>query len=73
MNTIFRGMKPEQASSNLQRAKEVSNISNNEVMNQVLLKVAALRTFIFHLRSASHNFGAGFNEGASIFLGSQDT
>ena len=41
-------------------------------MNQVLLKVAAPQTFIFHLRSASHNSDAGFNEAASIFLVSQE-
>ena len=41
-------------------------------MNQVLLKVASLRTFIFHLRSASHNSDADFNEAARIFLVSQE-
>ena len=67
MNKFFRGIKPTPS-----KKKEGSNFSNHGAMNQVLLKVASLRTFIFHLRSASHNSDADFNEAARIFLVSQE-
>ena len=62
MNKFLIGIKPTPSNTSL----------NHEAMNQVLLKVASPRTFIFHLRSASHNSDAGFNEAASIFLVSQE-